>query len=39
MVGSKATESQNLEKQASLLQWGKDKEKLEGWQMYAKDKD
>lgn len=29
-MGSKATEQPNLEKQASLLQWGEDKLKLEG---------
>jgi hypothetical protein len=32
VVGSKATERPSLEKQASLLQWGEDKVKLERWQ-------
>jgi hypothetical protein len=31
VVGSKATESPNLEKQVSLLQWGEDVKKLERW--------
>jgi hypothetical protein len=32
VVGSKATERPNLEIQASLLQWGEGKVKLERWQ-------
>jgi hypothetical protein len=31
IVGSQASEHPNLEKQASLLQWGEDKVKLERW--------
>jgi hypothetical protein len=36
LVGTKATEHPNLEKQASLLQWAEDREKLERWQMDAR---
>jgi hypothetical protein len=32
VVGSKATERPNLEKQVSLLQWSEDKVKLERWE-------
>jgi hypothetical protein len=35
VVGSKATETPNLEKQASLLQWGEDVFKLRLWQWLA----
>jgi hypothetical protein len=31
VVGSKATESPQLEKQVSLLDWGEDMKKLERW--------
>jgi hypothetical protein len=32
VVGSKATEHPNLEKQASLFDWAEDRVKLERWQ-------
>jgi hypothetical protein len=38
VVGSKATEVPNLEKQGSLLQWGEDRAKLEGWQRLSEHK-
>jgi hypothetical protein len=38
LVASEATESPNLERQANLLQWGEDKEKLERWQRDGKEK-
>jgi hypothetical protein len=39
VVGSKATEVPSLEKQASLLQWGEDRAKLERWQRLSEHKD
>jgi hypothetical protein len=38
VVGSKATEVPNLERQASLLQWGEDRAKLEWWQWLSEHK-
>ncbi|HZA25813.1 MAG TPA: hypothetical protein VFA32_25000, partial [Dehalococcoidia bacterium] len=38
IVGSKASEKPVKEQQASLLQWGEDKVKLEQWEKDAKDK-
>jgi hypothetical protein len=38
VVGSKATEHPNLERQASLLQWGEDRAKLEQWQWLSEHK-
>jgi hypothetical protein len=38
VVGSKATEVPNLEKQASFLDWAEDRVKLEWWERDAKDK-
>jgi hypothetical protein len=38
VVGSKATEHPNQEKQASLLQWGEDRAKLERWQRLSEQK-
>lgn len=38
VVGSKATESPNLERQASLLAWAEDKVKLEQWEKDAEGK-
>jgi hypothetical protein len=39
VVGSKATETPNLERQASLLKWGEERAKLERWQHNFKDRD
>jgi hypothetical protein len=36
LVASEATESPQLERQANLLQWGQDREKLERWQKNGK---
>ena len=38
VVGSKATESPSLERQASLLDWAGDRAKLERWQRLSEDK-
>jgi hypothetical protein len=38
VVGSKATETPNLERQASLLKWGEERAKLERWQHNSKDR-
>jgi hypothetical protein len=38
LVASEATEPPELEKQANLLQWGEEKEKLQRWERDARDK-
>jgi hypothetical protein len=39
VVGSKATETPNLERQASLLKWGEERAKLERWQHNSKERE
>jgi hypothetical protein len=38
VVGSKATETPPLERQASLLEWGEDRAKLRRWQWLSEHK-